>query len=49
MALLAEAKVCGADLLIMGACTHIAFLGRMIGGATAELLSAANLPLFMHY
>jgi hypothetical protein len=48
-ALLAKAKPCGADPLIMSAYTHNAFLERVIGGATAELLSAADLQLFMHH
>ena len=48
-AILAEAQRHQADLLIMGAFTHNAFVERLIGGATRELLAQAAITLLLHH
>lgn len=46
-AILDEASVVGADLLIKGAYTHSRFRQLIFGGATRHILSAATLPVLM--
>jgi nucleotide-binding universal stress UspA family protein len=48
-ALLAEARACGADLLIMGAYTHTRIRELVLGGATREILHHADLPVLMRH
>ena len=48
-ALLAEARACGADLLIMGAYTHSRIREFVLGGATREILHYADLPVLMRH
>ena len=44
-ALLAEARIVGADLLVMGAYTHSRLTEFVLGGATREVLAVADLPV----
>ncbi len=48
-ALLEEARVVGADVLVMGAYTQSRLAERVLGGATREVLAAADLPVLMHH
>jgi CrcB protein len=48
-ALIEEAHRAGADLLIMGAYTHGQLSEFILGGATREVLAAADLPVLMHH
>jgi nucleotide-binding universal stress UspA family protein len=48
-ALLAQAHAVGADLLVMGAYTHSRLAEFILGGATREVLGAADLPVLMHH
>jgi protein CrcB len=48
-ALLAQAHAVGADLLVMGAYTHSRLAEFILGGATREVLAAADLPVLMHH
>lgn len=48
-ALVREATVVGADLLIMGAYTHRRFMESLLGGATRDILADAGLPVLMHH
>jgi nucleotide-binding universal stress UspA family protein len=45
-AILAEARVQGADLLIKGAYTQSRLRQMIFGGATSHILGAAELPVF---
>jgi CrcB protein len=47
--LLAEAHLAGADLLVMGAYTHSRLLEIVLGGATRDILSSADLPVLLHH
>ncbi len=46
-AILAEAAVAGADLLLKGAYTHSRLRQMIFGGATSHILGAAELPVIM--
>ena len=48
-ALIAEAHAVGADLLVMGAYTHGEARELVFGGATREILAAADLPVLLHH
>ncbi|HTW29720.1 MAG TPA: universal stress protein [Acetobacteraceae bacterium] len=48
-ALLAEAHRIGADLLVMGAYGRGRMTELLLGGATADLLRAADLPILMRH
>lgn len=48
-AILAEARTVGADLLVMGAFTHLRTLEALFGGATREVMAGADLPLLLHH
>ncbi len=48
-ALIAEAHVVGADLLVMGAYTRSRLAEFILGGATRKVLAAADLPVLMHH
>ena len=48
-ALLDEARRVGADLLVMGAYGHGEWRERLVGGATREVLAAADLPVLMRH
>jgi CrcB protein len=48
-ALLAEAHLAGADLLVMGAYTHSRLVEMVLGGATRDILAAADLPVLLHH
>jgi len=48
-ALLAQARAMGADLLVMGAYTHSRLTEFILGGATREVLAAADIPVLMHH
>jgi CrcB protein len=48
-ALIARAHEVGADLLVMGAYTHSRLREFVLGGATREVLAAADLPVLMHH
>ncbi len=48
-ALLAEARLVGADLLVMGAYTHRRTVEAVLGGATRDILGKADLPVFLHH
>ncbi|HWX50497.1 MAG TPA: universal stress protein [Roseomonas sp.] len=48
-ALLVEARRIGADLLVMGAFAHGEFRERLLGGVTAQVLAAADLPVLMQH
>jgi protein CrcB len=48
-AILAEAHAAGADLLVMGAYTRSRLAELVLGGATREVLAAADLPVLMHH
>jgi nucleotide-binding universal stress UspA family protein len=48
-ALIARAHAVGADLLVMGAYTHSRLREFILGGATREVLAAADLPVLMHH
>ena len=48
-ALLAEARLVGADLLVMGAYTHRRSVEAVFGGATSDILGEADLPVFLHH
>ena len=47
VALLAETRVQGADLLIKGAYTQSRLRQKIFGGATQHVLAAAELPVFL--
>ena len=47
--LLAEAHLAGADLLVMGAYTHGRLREIVLGGATRDILSSADLPVLLHH
>jgi len=47
VALLAEARAQGADLLIKGAYTQSRLRQMIFGGATQHVLAAAELPVFL--
>ena len=48
-ALLEEARLVGADVLVMGAYTHGRLAELILGGATREILAASDLPVLMHH
>lgn len=48
-ALLDEAQVAHADLLVMGAFTHNRVMEALFGGATRQILAGASLPVLMHH
>lgn len=48
-AILDAAAEAGADLLVMGAFSHSRLLERVFGGATAEILAGARIPLLLHH
>jgi nucleotide-binding universal stress UspA family protein len=48
-ALIEEAHAVNADLLVMGAYTHSRLTEFILGGATREVLAAADLPVLMHH
>ncbi len=48
-AILAEAQEIGADLLVMGAFTHMRMFEALFGGATREVLAGATIPLLLHH
>jgi nucleotide-binding universal stress UspA family protein len=48
-ALIEEAHAIDADLLVMGAYTHSQLSEFILGGATREVLAAADLPVLMHH
>ncbi len=48
-ALLEEARLMGADVLVMGAYTHGRLAELILGGATREVLAASHLPVLMHH
>ena len=48
-ALIARAHAAGADLLVMGAYTRRRLAEFIFGGATNEVLAAADLPVLMHH
>lgn len=48
-ALLAQARLAGADLLVMGAYTHNRFVEMAVGGATRDILASADLPVLLHH
>lgn len=45
--IVAEARKLGADLLVMGAYRHNAFIEWLLGGTTRHMLGHAELPLFL--
>jgi nucleotide-binding universal stress UspA family protein len=49
VALLEEAHAAGADLLVMGAFTRGRVAEFVLGGATREVLAAADLPVLMQH
>ena len=48
-ALIAEAHEAGADLLVMGAYSHNRLTEFILGGATREVIAAADLPVLLHH
>ena len=48
-AILAEAQAAGADLLVMGAFTHLRTLEALFGGATREVMDGARIPILLHH
>lgn len=48
-ALLAEARALGVDLLVMGAWTHGRLTELVLGGATRDVLAAAEMPVLMRH
>jgi len=48
-ALLGEARLAGADLLVMGAYTHNRFVEMVLGGATRDILADADLPVLLQH
>ncbi len=48
-ALLEEAQVVGADLLVMGAYTHRRLIEFVLGGVTRDVLADVSLPVLMHH
>jgi nucleotide-binding universal stress UspA family protein len=46
-AILDEARVLGADLIVMGGYAHSRLRELVFGGATRELLRATTIPLLM--
>jgi CrcB protein len=48
-ALLARAHAAGADLLVMGAFTHGPVAEAVLGGATRDVLAAADMPVLMRH
>ena len=48
-ALIEEAHAVDADLLVMGAYTHSRLAEFILGGATSEVLAAADLPVLMRH
>jgi nucleotide-binding universal stress UspA family protein len=48
-ALIEEAHRAGADLLVMGAYAHGRLAEVILGGATREVLAAADLPVLMQH
>jgi nucleotide-binding universal stress UspA family protein len=47
--LLREARAAGADLLVMGAYAHARGMERLLGGATRDVLAAADMPILLHH
>jgi protein CrcB len=47
--LVARAHAAGADLLVMGAFTHGRLAESILGGATRDVLAAADIPLLMRH
>jgi nucleotide-binding universal stress UspA family protein len=48
-ALVARAHAAGADLLVMGAFTHGSVAELILGGATRDVLAAADMPVLMRH
>jgi nucleotide-binding universal stress UspA family protein len=48
-ALIEQAHAVGADLLVTGAYSRGQLAELILGGATGEVLAAANLPVLMHH
>lgn len=48
-AILTEARAAGADLLVMGAFTHLRTLEALFGGATREVMAGAHIPVLLHH
>ncbi len=48
-ALLARAHAVGADVLVMGAFTRGSVTESILGGATRDVLAAADIPVLMHH
>ena len=48
-AILAEAQAVEADLLVMGAFTHLRALEALFGGATREIMADARIPVLLHH
>ncbi|WP_428488193.1 fluoride efflux transporter CrcB [Rhodopila sp.] len=48
-AILAEARLVEADLLVMGAYTRSRIIEMMLGGATRDVLANADLPVLLHH
>jgi len=46
-AMLAEATASGADMMVKGAYTHSRLRQMIFGGATSQILAAAEMPIFM--
>ncbi|MGE0093846.1 MAG: universal stress protein [Alphaproteobacteria bacterium] len=46
-AMLAEATASGADMMVKGAYTHSRLRQMIFGGATSQILAAAEMPVFM--
>ena len=46
-AMLAEAAAHGADMMVKGAYTHSRLRQMIFGGATSQILSSAEIPVFM--
>jgi nucleotide-binding universal stress UspA family protein len=46
-AMLAEAAASGADMMVKGAYTHSRLRQMIFGGATSQILAAAEMPVFM--
>ena len=47
--LLREARLAGADLLVMGAYAHRRGMEALLGGATRDILAAADMPVFLRH
>ena len=48
-ALLLQARLAGADLLVMGAYAHRRAMEALLGGATRDILAAADIPVFLRH